>query len=255
MATHKIFSECSYLQGNEGNIDTTHTAFLHRVMKNTGPGHSEHCWFDTIDTEETEYGIKNYWVRELPAQTFVHTTIFVMPNLTRIGGATPNSYNINWHVPIDDEHHWKYYFQWRRDRRVDNESIRAGRTPITANYHPVPNKSNRYLQDRDLMAEVVFSGIPNEYFQAQDLCVTEPRAILDRTQEHTGYADRPIVVARGMLLRAIKDVQEGLDPPGVVRDPAANHFSLVLTGGTIPASADWQTHWPHSEQTASVKEG
>jgi phthalate 4,5-dioxygenase len=96
------------------------------------------------------------------------------------------------------------------------------------------------------MADVVFSGIPNEYFQAQDLAVTEPRAILDRTREHTGYADRAIVAARGMLLEAIKDVREGLDPPGVAREGSKNRFPLVLVGGTIPAAEDWRAKWLHA---------
>jgi hypothetical protein len=108
------------------------------------------------------------------------------------------------------------------------------------------------LQDRALMDDVVYSGIPNQYFQAQDLCVTEGQPILDRTQEHLGYGDRPIMAARSMLLRAIKDVREGIDPPGVVRDPAVNHLPIVMRGCTVPAGTDWRAAWPDGVPTAGV---
>jgi phenylpropionate dioxygenase-like ring-hydroxylating dioxygenase large terminal subunit len=250
VVAHKLLSECNYLQGNEGNIDSNHLPFVHRVMANTGPGHSEHCWYDTVETEKTDHGIRVFWVRELPDTTFVHTNVFLMPNLTAImGGATGNGYSINWHVPIDDTHHWKYTFQYRAHEVMDKDRARAGRTPMTPDYRPVPNRANRYLQDRTLMEDVVFSGIPNQYFQAQDLCVTEGQPILDRTQEHLGYGDQPIMAARSMLLQAIKDVREGLDPPGVIRDPAANDIPIIMRATTVPAGTDWRACWPDGVPT------
>jgi phenylpropionate dioxygenase-like ring-hydroxylating dioxygenase large terminal subunit len=244
VVAHKLFSECNYLQGNEGNIDNVHASFVHRQMSDTGPGRSEHRWLDIIDTAETAYGVKNYWVRTLPDTITVHINIFLMPNLTAIGGAD-EGYNVNWHVPIDDTHHWKFWFGYRADKTLDRDAARARRTPQTPDYRTVPNKSNRYLQDRSLFDTVVYSGIPNEYFQAQDLCATEGRPIQDRTEEHLGYGDRAIIASRAMIVRAIKDVQEGLDPPGVARDAAANDFRLTLAGGKVPSSVDWRERWPH----------
>jgi phthalate 4,5-dioxygenase len=245
VVAHKLYSECNYLQGNEGNIDSVHVSFLHRRMTNTGPGYDDHRWFDTIELEPTPYGIKNFWVRELPDSTVVHTNVFVMPTITAIpGGANGNGYSVNWHVPIDDEHHWKYTFQYRSHEAIDLERARAGRTATTADYHPVPNKGNGYLQDRSLMNDVVYCGIPSEFFQAQDLCATEGWPIQDRTQEHLGFGDRAIVAARNLLLRAINDVQNGQDPPGVVRDPEANHIHIVIGGAAVvPAGVDWHTAW------------
>ncbi|MPZ12866.1 MAG: Rieske 2Fe-2S domain-containing protein [Chloroflexi bacterium] len=168
---------------------------------------------------------------------------FLVPNSSAFGGGRGDGYSINWHVPIDDEHHWKYTFQYRAEERIERDAARRGRTPIGPDYQPVPHKANRYLEDRSLMGDVVYSGIPNQYFQAQDLCVTESRPIQDRAQEHLGFGDRAIVAARTMLIRAIKELEEGVDPPGVVRDPAHNRFPLVVRGDTISASVDWRTYW------------
>jgi hypothetical protein len=123
--------------------------------------------------------------------------------------------------------------------------MRAGRTPLTPDYHPVPDKSKRYLQDRALMSAVdgFYSGISGSSFQAQDLCVTEGRPIQDRTQEHLGFGDRAIVAARTMLIKAISDLPEGIDPPGVVRDPAKNHFRLTVRGDMVAAGTDHRTYW------------
>lgn len=89
-----------------------------------------------------------------------------------------------------------------------------------------------------------YSGIDPSYFQQQDLFATEGAgAIQDRTQEHLAPSDAPIAMGRNLLLRAIRDVQEGIDPPHVVRDPEANAFpDIVTTFGTIPVSLDWKDY-------------
>ena len=33
VVANKIYSECNYLQGNEGNIDLLHTSFLHYIRR------------------------------------------------------------------------------------------------------------------------------------------------------------------------------------------------------------------------------
>jgi hypothetical protein len=51
------------------------------------------------------------------------------------------------------------------------------------------------------------------------------------------------VAYRKILVAAIKNVQEGRDPPGVARDAASNHFrDTVTTSGTIPAELGWKGH-------------
>jgi phthalate 4,5-dioxygenase oxygenase subunit len=245
----KLFSECNYLQGNEGNIDSVHLLFVHRQLTtdvswqlpigNTG-------WFDTIDTEDTEFGVRNYFVRNLDEdRKYVHISSFVMPNLSVFGGGRRNGYSVNWHVPIDDTHHWKYTFQFDRDEPIDHERARAGRTPMSDGYYLVPNRANRYLQDRESMSTETYSGISAGNFQAQDTCVTEGEGpIQDRSHEQLGYADKGVIAARKFLLTAIRTMRDGGEPPLVVRDPSANQFpGIVAASAVIPADQDHRTCW------------
>ena len=89
-----------------------------------------------------------------------------------------------------------------------------------------------------------FSGMgPN--FHVHDAFATESQGpIQDRTRERLGATDRAIALARQMLLRAIRDVQEGRDPPHVIRAADANRLDhLVVKSEALPRSADWKTYW------------
>jgi hypothetical protein len=87
-----------------------------------------------------------------------------------------------------------------------------------------------------------YSGV-GLVFQAQDVCVTESAgAIQDRTKEHlVTSSDAAIVVARKLMLKGIKDVQEGRDPQHVIRDPAANNLAhLFAHSEVVPKETDWK---------------
>jgi hypothetical protein len=48
--------------------------------------------------------------------------------------------------------------------------------------------------------------------------------IADRAAEHLASSDRGVVLFRQILREAISTVEEGGDPPGVVRDPVRNEM-------------------------------
>jgi phthalate 4,5-dioxygenase len=258
----KIFHECSYLQANEGNIDPQHLSFLHRQFDESGwrqyrvhrtvPGSeaSSMSLFQrdvapTIEVEETDFGVRIYSVRKTsPERNYVRISNFVLPNAAAFPGRTEgDGYQMHWHVPIDDTHHWKYTFIFSNDGPIDREGILRGRADVTPDYRPIYNRSNRYGQDRASMRNGSYSGM-RANFQVHDLFATECAGpIQDRTREHLAVSDRPIIEARKMMLAAIKDVQEGRDPPGVVRDPVQNRFPRIATTyGIIPSDVDWKTH-------------
>jgi hypothetical protein len=92
------------------------------------------------------------------------------------------------------------------------------------------------------MKSVSFAGL-GMAFQDQDACVIESQPIQDRSVERLSVNDRAIVAARAALLRAIADVQEGRDPPNVVRDPALNRQpNIVVVNDLIPSSTDWRSY-------------
>ena len=87
-----------------------------------------------------------------------------------------------------------------------------------------------------------YSGIDG--VPMQDLFAVEGAGpIQDRTKEHLTTSDRAIVAQRKLLQRAIKDVQEGKDPPHVIRDPAQNQFpNIIIYVGVLPNSVPWKDH-------------
>ncbi len=62
-------------------------------------------------------------------------------------------------------------------------------------------------------------------------------------------------MTRRLMLRAIRDVQEGRDPPQVVRRPEDNHFpDMVTVGQMVPAGVDHREFW-RSDRVAAVAQG
>jgi len=250
----KLLHECNWVQGNEGNIDLVHLSFLHhsanrdaggngtgaqpRVMGGGAAPHQE-----TVEAELTDYGLNVCKIRDLGAEKHLYFCTYMIPCAFAFSGDTSNEgYSLNWHVPIDDTHHWKYTFVSSRTRALDKARIREGRLAMSADYRAFRNKANRYMQDRATMAES-YTGI-GLVFQAQDMCAVEGAGpIQDRSQEHLTANDAPVVVSRKLLLKGIQDVAAGRDPPNVIRDPARNRFPRVFAyTGAVPASTDWKAH-------------
>ncbi len=236
----KLFHECSYLQGNEANIDLIHVPYLHYTKRDLPEGQTDlsaRGAFPEIETFEAELidgGVRICRVRKLgPDKTYIRVATFVVPDLTIVPGGYPN-----WHVPIDDGRHWKYTFTISKEKPLDQEVIRDRRAQMAADYKPIRTPANRYMQDRKSMKSESYSGIGFN-FQSQDLCATETMGpIQDRINEHRVASDGPIVVSRKVPMEAIKEVQEGREAPHVVRDTKLNRFpAMIGTAGYI------YTHW------------
>jgi phthalate 4,5-dioxygenase len=253
----KIYQECNYLQANEGNIDIVHLSFLHfnKFRDTGGPGIAPVQFsgkggapgLETTEADLTDFGLRVCKIRKIGTdKKYLRVGNFVMPNLS----APPGQFNgkegylINWHVPIDDTHHWKYIIIFNRERPLDAEEQRRSRIELIEGYRPLRNKANRYLQDRESMKTESYSGI-GLIFQVQDVCVTEGAGpIQDRTQEHlVTSSDAAIVVARKLMLKGIQDVREGRDPQHVIRDSAANHLAhLFAYSGIVSNEVNWKEY-------------
>jgi nitrite reductase/ring-hydroxylating ferredoxin subunit len=244
----KLFQACSYLQGNEGNLDPSHLSFLHRVRRQTD--HFEADTAPRIEVEPTDWGLRIYSIRATDAaHQYVRLTNMILPNLTAFRGLEEligdiAGYSVQWHVPIDDTHHWKYALAFDPDSPLTREVVPRGLGQTTADGRLARNLANRYLQDRDEMRTETFTGMGID-FRVHDAWATESAGpIQDRTQEHLGASDVAIIRARQLLLRAVRDVQAGRDPQHVVRDPAANHFpDLVVRSSIIPTTTAHRTFW------------
>jgi hypothetical protein len=259
----KIFHECNYLQANEGNLDPSHVSYLHRQgdvpenLKRPVEGSDgklplalyEADMAPEIDAEETDYGVRIFSTRHTEQdRIFFRVTNFILPNKATIPGPmSGDGYNLYWHVPIDDTHHWRYDIVFRRSAPMEKKDIQRNQEildELGPGYRPKRNKSNRYLQDRESMKTWSFSGM-GRIFNVQDTAIVEGGGpIVDRTKELLGPSDRAIIAARRQLLRAIRNVEAGREPPHVARTPEANRFpDLTVISEVITDGADWKTHW------------
>jgi phenylpropionate dioxygenase-like ring-hydroxylating dioxygenase large terminal subunit len=258
---HKYYHECNYLQGNEGNMDPTHPFFLHRFMpgstlqqsrvpvdaRRVTPAYDTRVHAPRVRAVETDFGVQIVAFYDAdPTYTDVRCSQFVIPTTCAVGGGPVppgDGYLMNWHIPIDDTHHWRFSMAFKRSGPLDLRH-HAERASVTdSEFRFVRNLRNRYLQDREEQRTETWSGM-GPIFVVHDNYATETAGpIQDRTQEKLGSVDAGVALARHMLLRAIKDVQEGRDPPHVIRRPEDNHFpDMGVREEKIPAAMTWQEY-------------
>lgn len=237
----KIFQDCNHQQGLEGAVDPQHVSVLHETFdsnfRDKSFGRDDR---PRIDIDLTGYGVRIAAIRE-PADGpgSLRVTNFVMPNLGFFPGvlAQPDGYQVEWRVPIDDTTHWKYILIYKPSGLPDRERIRQYTlADIGPDYRPTRTAANRYRQDRTEMATRTAAGFGYS-FQIQDTWAAESQGrIFDRSKEHLGYTDRAMMAMRRFYLAAIKRVQEGGEPPHVIRTPDRNAFPDLIT-----------VDWPYEE--------
>jgi phthalate 4,5-dioxygenase oxygenase subunit len=266
---NKIFHECNYLQANEGNIDPVHLSFLHRFLENREERHrgvrgAEESHYNLVarniapilDVELTDFGVRIYTVRLLEGdKAYLRVSYFILPNLSAFPGQTGgDGYSVNWHVPIDNNHHWKYTFVYSAGAPLDKKLVNRERSELTPDYRLVRNEANRFMQDRESMKSKTYAGMGSG-FQAHDAFATASQGVIqDRTEEHLVSSDKAIVAARKLLEKAIRDVQEGREPPHVIREPSRNRVPhLLVISDMIPSGGDWKEYARNLEAEAREK--
>ena len=240
----KALLECNYLQGLEGECDSSHLSFLHRdlrindVVRNTPL---------VYETQDTDFGVRMIAIRSAgPEKQYVRVSSFVMPlsGCVPAGNKDREGYEVHIYVPANDKQAWRYDFGFKRKRSVDAEEVHR-RKQIGPDYRRVRNQANHYLQDRQLQKTADFTGI--EDFLNEDACATETMGpIFDRTREHLGASDKAVIALRKYLINAVNGFQDGREPPHLVRDPERNHFPHVdVIAEVIPSNIHWSQYFPH----------
>ena len=227
---------CNYLQSMEGNLDSTHLGTLHMYYDNLipadleydKPGHPTPRFssfitgtekYARIDVQDTDYGYRLIAVRKTPkGNQHVRINCLALPIMSWI--AAPRGLgSIFTQLPIDDYNCMRIGWRCSPDRPF-TEQERAGAASQSMMMDPANPKlrlkrlDNDYLQDRAAQKSKHPPGIwPGA---EQDYCVTETMGpIYDRTKEHLYHGDAAIVRLRQMLGKAARDLQEGVEPPGV----------------------------------------
>jgi phenylpropionate dioxygenase-like ring-hydroxylating dioxygenase large terminal subunit len=250
----KCLLECNYLQGLEGECDSSHLSFLHRAFTNernqrlyksdTAPAY---------ETEDTDFGVRLIATRNSDNQRYIRFSAFVTPVYGCVPAGRPTNelegYEIHTYVPADDTHCWRYDIGFRRDRAVRADEVHRLKQ-INPDYTKVRNARNNYLQDRQMQKTVNFTGI--EDFLNHDACATESMGpIFDRSKEHLGVSDKAVIAVRKCLLTALKELQSGKDPPHIARDGTPNWFPHIdCFAHMLPSNVPWRQQFDYLTPTA-----
>jgi hypothetical protein len=150
-----------------------------------------------------------------------------------------DGFEVHYYVPATDTQSWRYDLGFARSRPITNEDIhRQGQ--IGPGYRRIRNRQNHYLQDRQAQKTESFTGIDD--FLVHDSVATESMgAIYDRRKEHLGASDTAVIALRKFLLNALRNVQNGKEPPHIIRDSAENVLENIGSGAAVVSKGgDWR---------------
>jgi len=263
----RSLERCNWLQGLEGDLDPYHLSFLHLAMKADiqaarGTRDAQHYEFfrrgiPRMEIEFTEFGVRIYGMRDLDNQAYLRISNYIAPNIAAVaGGAEGDGYMMVWHVPIDDEHHFKYRLDFRRTEQPPRFDSQIQWTPGAENLPP-RRLETRWLQDRAEMKDKWFAGLGSD-FGLHDNWATEAMGpMYDRSQEHLGHGDRGIAGMRRALLDAIDAVAEGKGAPFRFTDPEElrQKMTEIVVTGLIAPDKDKYKEVFHEHRLAAQRRG
>jgi phenylpropionate dioxygenase-like ring-hydroxylating dioxygenase large terminal subunit len=261
-----VLRECNWVQGMEGDVDTSHLGFLHLgsvKAEDVTPGTFDYYAlkdrvpkYDVVDTEfGTSYGA---W-RPAEADTYYwRIAHFLFPFFTMIPtGVLGTQILVRAWVPIDDDHTMYWSIGVPRTRatagtgtaatvtvngrpaaggRAGDFEYRPETTDWLGRFRLVQNRENDYLIDRKDQRTHSFTGIPGIF--TQDQAVTESMgSIIDRSAEHVGTSDEMVIRTRRRLINAARALRDKAETPPGVDNPAA--YRCRSGGVILPRDADW----------------
>jgi len=270
-AIAKIELPCNWAQIMEGQIDSAHSSSLHssdmRPAKGEAAARGDH-WVrpstdknPRIQVQLTGYGMRYAAIRRpitsAATHDYVRITTYVAPFTALI---PPNrSYNVaSVIVPRSDDSSYFHFIAWREGDQegIDTEAWRrfcvlSVGEDVDASFRPIKRHAhNDYLQDRDVMREGSFTGIPG--IPNQDIAMWESMgSIADRTQERLGASDIAIVQFRRLMLEAVRSFEAedrviGLAEPRLPPAKARSYQGIVEK--TVP----WRTLGASPEEVAML---
>ena len=228
--------ECSWLQALEGDIDTSHFAFLH--LGNVDPQKTE----DNLGrygllnrtpeyhVADTDWGTMYAAYRPAePGMTYWRFAHFMFPFWTSPpdGDFCDHVITRAW-VPMDDTHMMFVQLNWKKNsmglRKMKDGSqipgISFGQkylpndTGWYGRWRLAANSENDYRIDRAVQRNSSFTGIEGLYLQ--DQAITEGMgAITDHTFENLAISDYMIGRTRARIALAARAAAEGITPPAV----------------------------------------
>ena len=235
-AVHKWFQDCNYAQGMEGDLDTSHVSFLHRVFEpqndrqrrltKSGQAILNADGSPILTVKETDYGFAYGARRNADSDYYWRVTQFLLPGYSMIASQSSTRSSGSW-LPVDDEHcmgwrfNWDYATPFPLERRGGNGSYPR----VDEKFNAVATRANDYQIDRQMQKTYNYTGILN--IREQDTAMTETMgAVMDRTREHLGTTDMAIILYRRQLMRLARLLQQGVEPYAATHGDAYRVRSL-----------------------------
>ena len=232
----KRLQECNYMQAMEGGIDSSHVSFLHSGELHTDPLHkgTKGAKFQGdkkpyFEVQESNGGLLIGARRNAePGFYYWRISQWIMPWYTMIPPYGENALNGHAFVPIDDENCWVWSMTYKPAAALSEKEIHSMDNGegmyaelIPGTYLPAANKRNDYLINRDLQKTGrYYSGVKG--IGMQDASLQESMGPLqDRSVENLVSTDNAIIMARNRLLKAAKNLDNGVAPAGLDQD---SHF-------------------------------
>jgi 5,5'-dehydrodivanillate O-demethylase len=203
----------NWLQAMENSVDPHHVEWLHgrfmnfhrRLEDDDKPQvqvlSKKHL---KVGFDAFEYGIIKRRVLEGGTEEDDDWKIghpLVFPTILRVGGGGLDQFQIR--VPIDDTHTWHiWYTTYRTGAKHPPQAV------VPSYFVPLFDEQGKRILD---------------FVDGQDIAAWAGQGVIaDRSQENLAASDVGVALLRRMLREQLDRVEKGLDPIGVVRDPALN---------------------------------
>jgi len=245
--------ECNYAQAMEGELDSAHVGFLHRMVNHTSEDNQaltgKYFKEDTAPSWKilpTEAGFMACNGRRVDGdKRYWRLNQFLLPFYTMIPPRPGDAQLVRMWVPMTDERCWVICVTWRPDAPLGEQELAAWkngdnshRKVIPGTTTPTERKDNDYLIDRRLQKTVSFTGIHG--IRAQDAMVTESAGpIADRTREHLGSSDIAVVAMRRTLIEAAGKCAASGETPVAVTKPGL--YNVRATQAVLPENTPVET--------------
>jgi phthalate 4,5-dioxygenase len=257
LKVYKWQQDANYTQSVEGNIDTAHIGFLHRTFSTVGMGRGinpdEGPMLQLKDTDfGFVYGGRRNVQNRSEGSYYWRLTPFVLPTFTSIPSREWDGSGI-FVVPMDDEHCWWFTVSPPGYRSAAGSPGNEYVELLPDSWRQIANKDNDYLIDREMQRNHNYTGLKGN--RIQDAMVTDSMGpIFDRSKEHLGQSDLAVIYMRRLLLKMVRQLQEGIEPP-ILRDPRLFRVRPVDIVTDEPEMVGiWQADYEaHRQEPVSVK--
>src|SRR3974390_1006113 len=226
----------NWLQALEGGLDSVHAGILHQswtrnVIAEKGEAMDEgkatiaFTKIPTYEVGESTFGMKAASLRKQDdGKTYARVTNFFFPLMIVAATGFVDRYHVFAFGPVDDTNHLLFFGSYGTApvSQKDFGAVREDFDPDPRNFSAVSgDRSNRWGQNRDLMAAGHHSGFGPSVVDEDSVVQVSMGPIVDRSKDSLSGSDGAVANARLLLLDALAAYEDGVLPPGSARGQGA----------------------------------